>query len=587
MALVAIPARRAPRALAALVSVAALAAAASSAAAQEPSAQYNWKPMKPHDPATGQVMNGVPDYECIPPAAGSTATVRSWFFNDTMSPYSWRQLSWSGSTCPLNQLRIARWERRLVGGVTTYVMRGGGGTNAWEPAGTPGIRFGHVRASDITKQTSVITQYIPAKVGKAPIACTGGVYVNRPERGTTSDLTNLFYKPWQGSSSGAKWDNYGNQAGATPVPYNYLLWTTPTPEDNTGGGQIRGVMPTGDNIRLCDVAAVDLPMYPQNSGSSAGTVRMHYGRIRNANELIYGWFFLAWKRTAEATWHYMVDGPGVPPVNSDCAARDGASTFVAMPVGNCVQISVTDNRVGVRNAQGDCFANEGPLASSFVRVWAVTCTQIAMDGGRTGVRTYSDGCMVKEGSLSAIWVQEWPASCTQLSLSGSRIGVRISNGDCLVKEGPLNANWHAEWAVTCDEIAVGGAKIGVRTYSDGCLVKEGPLNAIWVHQRGTDCRQIAVSNNRIGVLTANGDCLAKDGLHGTFVVVWSVTCTQIDVTDTRVAVRTSSDGCLTKDGGLSSIWARQAMPCGQISIRGPRIGVWTPPAGGGGDGGGD
>src|SRR5262245_62174872 len=129
-------------------------------------------------------------------------------------------------------------------------MRGGYGTNADEVYGSPAIRFGHVLASELAKETSVVTQYIPGKVGQAPASCSGTLYTNDPSRGTTWDLWNLFYKPGQDDKSGALWKNYGDQAGTGPTHYNYVLWTwpvKPSGAENRGGGQIRAVITQGES----------------------------------------------------------------------------------------------------------------------------------------------------------------------------------------------------------------------------------------------------------------------------------------------------------------------------------------------------
>src|SRR5690242_3018491 len=165
---------------------------------------FNADPFKP--------TNGAADYECIYPAAAST-TGR--FLDGATTAFSWRDVDYDGTTCAPGQLRIARWERISIDGQHAYVMRGGGGTNADDPGG--GIRFAHVLASELAKETSIVS--IPGNVGRAPASCAGKLYTADPARGTTLDLSALYYKPNQATSSGAKWDNYGDQGG-----YAYLLW---------------------------------------------------------------------------------------------------------------------------------------------------------------------------------------------------------------------------------------------------------------------------------------------------------------------------------------------------------------------------
>lgn len=274
---------------------------AQTTASGEPAARYNANPFKP--------TNGAEAYECIAPRGGANATVTAHFFDGSPAFFGWRAVDFTGTTCQPGELRIARWEKLSVGGQPAYIMRGGGGTNAAEAFGNTGIRFGHVLASDLAKGTSVVTADIPGSVGKAPASCTGALYTSDPARGTTADLSSLYYKPNQAASSGAKWDNYGDQAGTGPTHYTTLLWTWPVQpdgSDNAGGGQIRAVIAEGEPIRACDVAPVYLPMYRASSSSSAGRVKMEYGRVRNGDGVAYGWFAVAWQLSG-GSWHYFVD----------------------------------------------------------------------------------------------------------------------------------------------------------------------------------------------------------------------------------------------------------------------------------------
>src|SRR4051794_18828895 len=153
-----------------------LAGLSSPAQAQEAAATYNANPFKP--------TNGALPYECIAPAAASTAA--SFFSGTTPSPYAWGSVAFSDAgedACPAGALRVSRWEKLTIAGQPAYVMRGGGGTNSAEAFGSTGIRFGHVLASQLAKQTSALTKYIPGRVGAAPQACGGRVYANQPERG--------------------------------------------------------------------------------------------------------------------------------------------------------------------------------------------------------------------------------------------------------------------------------------------------------------------------------------------------------------------------------------------------------------------
>ena len=268
----------------------------------EPAFWYNANPFKP--------TNGAVPYECIWPALGSDASTAAHFVNGQTAFYSWRAVDFTSTTCQPGQLRVARWERVSIAGESAYVMRGGGGENADEVHGNGGIRFGHVLASQLAKQTSVLTRYIPGRAGHAPRSCEGTLYVSDPARGTTFDLGELYYKPDQPASSGAKWDNYGDQAGTGPTHYSYLLWTWPVVPDgseNQGGGQIRAVVSAGQYVRACDVEPVYLPMYRAGSRTSVGRVKMIYGRVHSDGGVnLYGWFAVAWHYNGDE-WHYLVD----------------------------------------------------------------------------------------------------------------------------------------------------------------------------------------------------------------------------------------------------------------------------------------
>lgn len=263
---------------------------------------FNANPFKP--------TNGAADYECIWPAVGANSSTAGRFLDGATTFFSWRSVDYYGTTCSPGQLRIARWERLQIDGQHAYVMRGGGGTNADEVFGNGGIRFAHVLASELAKETSVVTSDIPGGVGAAPASCSGKLYVADPARGTTGDLSLLYYKPDQPSSSGAKWDNYGDQAGTGPTHYSYMLWTWPTLPDggyNQGGGQIRGVISAGQDVRPCDVTPAYLPMFRASSTKSVGRVKMMYVRARTGDgEAIYGWYAVAWQYNG-AEWHYFVD----------------------------------------------------------------------------------------------------------------------------------------------------------------------------------------------------------------------------------------------------------------------------------------
>ena len=270
-----------------------------SADGAESASAFNADPFKP--------AGGADAYACIDPRASSQTSVAAHFFDGTTAFFSWRSLDWSGTTCKPGQLRVARWERLTIGGQRAYVMRGGGGTNADEIDGSGGIRFAHVLASELAKDTSIVD--VPGRVGRAPAACAGKLYTSDPARGTTAELSALYYKPDQPASSGAKWDNYGDQAGSGPTPYTYMLWTWPVKPDgseNAGGGQIRAVIATGTAVRACNVAPAYLPMYRAGSHSSVGRFKMIYGRIRNADAIAYGWVPAAWQLDGGA-WEYLVD----------------------------------------------------------------------------------------------------------------------------------------------------------------------------------------------------------------------------------------------------------------------------------------
>lgn len=250
-----------------------------------------------------KATNGEVDYECITPAAGGNTSVPGRFLDGTPTFYSWRALDFNGTTCQTGQLRIARWERLTIAGASSYLMRGGGGTNADDAGG--GIRFGHVAASELAKDTSLLGKYLPGNVGQAPASCGGKIYTIDPAKGTTPELSALYYKPQQPSASGAKWDNYGDQGG-----YAYALWTWPELPDggyNRGGGEPRAVLQTGEQIRRCDVSAAYLPMFRANSSSSVGRVKMVYARVRDdAGQAVYGWVAIGWQLNGKA-WHYFVD----------------------------------------------------------------------------------------------------------------------------------------------------------------------------------------------------------------------------------------------------------------------------------------
>ena len=277
-------------------------AAAFSSFAQQSASTFNANPFKP--------TNGALEYECIYPSIGANSSTAGRFLNGSTTFFSWRSVDYGGTVCAPGQLRVARWERLSIDGQHAYVMRGGGGTNADEVFGNGGIRFAHVLASELEKETSVLTSYIPGNVGRAPASCSGKLYTADPAKGTLADLSALFYKPGQPSSSGAKWDNYGDQSGTGPTHYSYLLWTWPELLDggeNHGGGQIRAVITAGQDVRRCDVTPAYLPMFRANSSASVGRVKMVYARARTSDgEAIYGWYAIGWQYNGRE-WHYFVD----------------------------------------------------------------------------------------------------------------------------------------------------------------------------------------------------------------------------------------------------------------------------------------
>jgi hypothetical protein len=272
-----------------------------SSLAQESPFTFNANPFKP--------TNGALEYECIWPAVGANSSTAGRFLNGSVTFFSWRSVDYTGTTCAPGQLRIARWERFTIDGEHAYIMRGGGGSNADEVFGNGGIRFAHVLASQLEKETSVLTADIPGGVG-APAPCSGKLYTADPARGTAFDLGALYYKPDQPVDSGAKWDNYMDQSGYGPTHYNYLLWTWPELPDggaNHGGGQIRAVITAGQTLRRCDVAPAYLPMFRANSSRSVGRVKMVYARAHSSNgDAVYGWLAVGWQYTG-GDWNYFVD----------------------------------------------------------------------------------------------------------------------------------------------------------------------------------------------------------------------------------------------------------------------------------------
>jgi len=262
---------------------------------------FNANPFKP--------TNGAAEYECIYPAIGANSSTAGRFLNGSTTFFSWRSVDFTGTTCAPGQLRIARWERFTIDGERAYIMRGGGGSNADEVFGNGGIRFAHVLASQLEKETSVLSADIPGGVGAAT-SCGGKLYTADPARGTAFDLGALYYKPDQPADSGAKWDNYMDQSGYGPTHYNYLLWTWPELPDggeNHGGGQIRAVITAGQTLRRCDVEPVYLPMFRASSSRSVGRVKMVYARAHsNDGDAVYGWLAVGWQYTG-GDWHYFVD----------------------------------------------------------------------------------------------------------------------------------------------------------------------------------------------------------------------------------------------------------------------------------------
>ncbi|MGH2905750.1 MAG: hypothetical protein ACRDKI_03160 [Solirubrobacterales bacterium] len=342
------------------------------AGATQSASTFDADPFKP----TG----GGSPYVCVMPAGGASSIVSSLFFSDTPSDARWQNLSWTGTTCTTQgQLRIAIWEKLTVAGQQTYVMRGGGGSNQADPTG---IKFGHVRASDLASQPGTISSQIPGNVGSPAASCPNTtLYINRPEIGSTGDLSNLYYKPF---SSGSKWDNYGAQPG-TNNAYDYMLWTWPREDENSGAGQIRAVIPSGQYIRPCDVDPVYMPMYPANSNVSAGRVKLMYGRVNNGAETVYGWFMVAWQYN-NAAWHFFVQNTAQPISSLLSGGRLNAGQSLYSPNGQYHLTMQTDGNL----------VWYGPAGC---RWQSITYT----GGDRYAVMQNDGNLVVYNGSASPLW----------------------------------------------------------------------------------------------------------------------------------------------------------------------------------------
>jgi hypothetical protein len=244
-------------------------------------------------------------------------------------------LNFTDGSCGAGQLRLDLHEilsaPSTINGVSNPVKqlvfhRGGSGY-----VDSQNVRYGQVSTSDLSQRTTWLERHVQASGDNRGAACT-------PSPGSYKVSVQpipfkMKYKSPQmisdGNNAGASYLHYGDPAAqqgqqnpqlystdpATQIHYSTLTWSW---IDVAGGGENRILLPSGQDIRLCDVYPIDYPSWAPSSdapdGQVNGQVEARYVETSVGDgKPVYGWMVWTHQYYYDDAGNYI--GPAAPVVN--------------------------------------------------------------------------------------------------------------------------------------------------------------------------------------------------------------------------------------------------------------------------------
>ncbi|HVF78514.1 MAG TPA: hypothetical protein VNA28_09470 [Solirubrobacteraceae bacterium] len=210
--------------------------------------------------------------------------------------------------CRGDELRLLRFEALRLGGVATYVRRGGCALPCVVRQATV-----HVPARALASEVSLLPRSVRNGNGE-PVAGCDAVVHNTPQT-IDSALARMYYKTptelrarrnaGRSGGAGARWSNYGDPGrtysspGGRRASYNYLLWNLPRTAGRLlpGGGIVRAVLREGQELSLCSDTRLTLPAFDR-AGAVNGEVIFSYARVVSADArsyAVHGWVLVGYR----------------------------------------------------------------------------------------------------------------------------------------------------------------------------------------------------------------------------------------------------------------------------------------------------
>jgi len=248
--------------------------------------------------------------ECVP--VRDRASTPALAFDGARLPFELATGAEPGSRprCGRDELRLLRLQALSIGGVRTYVRRGGCALPCVVRQATV-----HVAADALTRPVRLLPRAARNGNGAALAGCRD-VVRNAPQR-VAAMLRRMYYKTpaelrrrrnaGRSGGDGARWSNYGDpgatyaSAGQPATHYNYLLWNLPRTRRGLlpGGGIVEAILPAGTSLGLCAGERLRLPAF-DGRGARNGHVDFGYAKVRGASPAggsyaIYGWVLLGYR----------------------------------------------------------------------------------------------------------------------------------------------------------------------------------------------------------------------------------------------------------------------------------------------------
>ena len=240
--------------------------------------------------------------ECVPVA--DAPRVPALGFDGTRLPFDVTTGHEPGTRprCARDELRLLRFEARVIGGEPAYVRRGGCALPCVVRQATV-----HVPAGALGRAVRLLPR--AARNGNgAPVAGCDDDARTAPQQ-VGRDLHRMYYKSpaelrrranaGRSGGAGARWSNYGDPGPqyARGAHYNYLLWNLPRTRRGLlpGGGIVRAILPAGAAVALCPAEHLRLASFDER-GARNGFVDFVYARAGES----YGWVLAGYRYTRRA-----------------------------------------------------------------------------------------------------------------------------------------------------------------------------------------------------------------------------------------------------------------------------------------------